>query len=78
MQRPRERLSGKAPNIGVLLDCMGDQYQAAVLRGKQDAAHHAAPQIPTVLVKKLAEVSALKGSRLLALIAWRAARSWRG
>jgi len=33
-----ERLGAHTPSIGVLLDCMGDPYPAAVLRGLQAAA----------------------------------------
>ena len=61
MQRPRERLSGKAPNIGVLLDCMGDQYQAAVLRGMQDAAHHAGANLRCFVGGQLPSNPALRG-----------------
>jgi sigma-B regulation protein RsbU (phosphoserine phosphatase) len=34
-------MKGKTPTIGVLLDCMGDQYQAGVLRGLAETAAHA-------------------------------------
>lgn len=61
MQRPRERLSGKAPNIGVLLDCMGDQYQAAVLRGMQDAAHHAGANLRCFVGGQLPSTPVLRG-----------------
>jgi sigma-B regulation protein RsbU (phosphoserine phosphatase) len=36
--RARDRLTSKAPTIGVLLDWMGDQYQAGVLRGLVETA----------------------------------------
>ena len=38
MQRSPERLGAHTPSIGVLLDCMGDPYPAAVLRGLEAAA----------------------------------------
>lgn len=41
MNRPRDRLKAKAPTIGVLLDWIGDQYHAAVLRGIIETAEHA-------------------------------------
>ena len=41
MNRPRDRLKAKTLNIGVLLDWIGDQYHAAVLRGMVETAEHA-------------------------------------
>jgi phosphoserine phosphatase RsbU/P len=38
VHRAPNRLKGKTPTIGVLLDCMDDQYQAGVLRGLAGAA----------------------------------------
>jgi len=41
VNRPRDRLKAKSPSIGVLLDWIGDQYHAAVLRGIVETAEHA-------------------------------------
>jgi phosphoserine phosphatase RsbU/P len=41
VNRPRDRLKAKPPSIAVLLDWIGDQYHAAVLRGMVETAEHA-------------------------------------
>jgi DNA-binding LacI/PurR family transcriptional regulator len=41
VNRPRDRLKAKPPSVGVLLDWIGDQYHAAVLRGMVETAEHA-------------------------------------
>jgi DNA-binding LacI/PurR family transcriptional regulator len=40
VNRPRDRLKTKPPNVGVLLDWIGDQYHTAILRGMIDTAEH--------------------------------------
>lgn len=45
MHRSPERLGAQSPSIGVLLDCMGDPYPAAVLRGLEAAAQGAGAQL---------------------------------
>ncbi|HWO14702.1 MAG TPA: substrate-binding domain-containing protein, partial [Polyangiaceae bacterium] len=45
MHPPPERLGAQTPSIGVLLDCLGDPYPAAVLRGLEAAAVAAGAQL---------------------------------
>jgi DNA-binding LacI/PurR family transcriptional regulator len=58
-----DRLGRKAPTIGVLLDWMGDQYQAGVLRGLVDTASNAGVSLLCFVGGQLSADGAQAGGR---------------